>query len=331
MFGYILKRLIQLVFVFVVAVMVIFIVPRAMPGNPADLFISQNMALSTSMETIALREQLILRFGLNKSLSEQFILYLKNVFTGYFGISWSYYPNEVLTVILGRLPWTLFLMISSRVITIFFGYVVGVVAAWKQGGKLDITIQILGLLTIAVPVFWVGALVLMAFAYYIPIFPLKGALTPGVVHKNFWEFASDAIYHAVLPIFTLSIFGFFGEALVMRNTMVHILGEDFMLTAEAKGLKERTVMFKHGARNAMLPYVTGIFMGLGGLITGAIFVESVFGYPGMGQLLMSSIMARDFPLMQGIFIMSTAITLMANLLADLVYMVLDPRVRLTRI
>jgi len=328
MIGYLVKRLVQLIFVFIIALVVIFIIPRLMPGDPTQYIIGER--IQVGQQYLDLRNQLISRFGLDKSYPEQFLLFMQNTFQGYLGVSWSFFPREVSAVIMERLPWTLLIMVSSRVISTVLGYLVGVLAAWKRGSKLDVSLQVAGLVSIALPIFWVGSVMLLVFGYYIPIFPIGGSVTPGVKFQSFWEFAYDVLRHAALPIITLSLFGFFGDALIVRNTMMAVLGEDFILTAEAKGLTERQVMFRHAARNALLPLVTGFFAGLGFMIVGSIFVETVFAYPGMGQLMTRAIFARDYPLVQGIFIIVTGITLLANFLADLVYMLLDPRVRLTR-
>ncbi|MEM1539250.1 MAG: ABC transporter permease [Candidatus Bathyarchaeia archaeon] len=328
MIGYLVKRLVQYVVVFFIVLIVVFSIPRLMPGNPADYLISTTVTVGETSEL--LREQLIARFGLNRSVSEQFILFIQNTFTGYLGVSWRYFPKEVSTLIMERLPWTLFIIILSRAISIILGYFVGVIAAWRRGGKLDVVLQVLGLSSMALPSFWIGLILLMAFAFYIPIFPLGGAVTQGAPFKSFWDFAYDALYHAALPVATLSIVTFFWDSLVMRNTMLEVLGEDFILTAEAKGLGERIVMFRHAARNAMLPFITGVLMSFGLLVTGAIFVETAFSYPGVGMLLTESIFSRDFPTAQGILILITLIFIASNFLADLIYMWLDPRVRLTR-
>jgi len=327
MIHYIIKRLAQLIFVFFLALIVIFAIPRMLPGDPSRFFIGQTVQTGVAYGDVsaALRE----RFGLDRPYHEQFILFILNTFQGYLGVSWTYFPREVSSVIMERLPWTLFIMIPSRIFSLILAYFVGVIAAWNKGGKLDVTIQFLGLLSIGLPIFWVGTVFLLAFSYYIPIFPMGGSLTPGVVHPDFWSLLIDALYHGALPILTLSLFGFFGDALLMRNTMLGVLGEDFIITAEAKGLPEKTIMFRHAARNALLPLVTNFFVGLGFMITGSIFVETVFSYAGMGSLMTRAIFTRDFPLIQGIFIIMTAIVLVSNFIADLVYLWLDPRVKLT--
>ncbi|MEM2385255.1 MAG: ABC transporter permease [Candidatus Bathyarchaeia archaeon] len=328
MWRFIAGRAFQLFFTFIVALTVIFVIPRLLPGDPARFFIGEYVEMGGMTEELVneLRE----RFGLNKSYLEQFVLFVTNTFQGYFGVSWSFFPREVLPIILERLPWTLALMVPARILSFLLAYFMGTMAAWKREGKLDVMLQFAGLISVAFPIFWAGAMMLVIFSYYIPIFPRGGSLTPGVVHQDPWSFLTDAMYHAALPIITLTIFSFFIDALVMRNTMVTVLHEDYILTAYAKGLPERTVIFKHAARNAMLPLITRVFAGIGFLITGSIFIENVFSYAGTGSLMVRSIFYRDFPLLQGLFVLITAVTLFSNFIADILYMFLDPRVRYLR-
>ncbi|MEM1542366.1 MAG: ABC transporter permease [Candidatus Bathyarchaeia archaeon] len=326
MIDYIMKKLLRYVISFIIILIVIFSLPRMMPGNPKDYYLITTVHIGETHEK--LQSELIARLGLNKSITDQFIMFLVNTFQGYFGLSWRYYPREVSSIIIERLPWTFFLVLSARIISFMLGYLLGVIAAWKHGSKIDILIQLAGLVSMNIPPFWVGLVLLLIFAFYIPVLPFGGSLTPGFQFRSFWDFACDFLYHAILPITTLSIVTFFMDALIMRNNMIEILGEDFITTAEAKGLKNRTIMFKHAARNALLPFVTGAFMGFGLQITGAIFVETVFAYPGMGMLLNEAILSRDFPLIQGILITTTIIILTSNFIADLLYARLDPRIRL---
>ena len=328
MIGYILKRIVQYVMVFFIILIVIFSLPRLLPGNPADYLISTTITVGETSEL--LKQQLIERFGLNRSILEQFILFVGNTFTGYLGVSWRYFPKEVSTLIMERLPWTLLIVGLSRVLSSILGYFVGVIAAWKRGGKLDAILQVGGLVANSLPSFWIGLVLLLIFAFYWPIFPLAGAVSVGVRFTTFWSYTYDILWHAALPVVTLSIATFFWDSLIMRNAMIEVLGEDFILTAEAKGLGDRVIMIKHAARNASLPFVTGIMMSFGLLITGAVFVETAFSYPGLGMLLSESIFSRDFPTAQGILIIVTLIFILSNFLADLFYTLLDPRVRLGR-
>ncbi|MEM2703955.1 MAG: ABC transporter permease [Candidatus Bathyarchaeia archaeon] len=328
MVEYFIRRLCQYLVVFFIILIVVFVLPRLASGNPADFYVTTTVELGEESEV--LKAHLIERFGLNKSLIEQFSAFLLNTFTGYLGVSWIYYPKEVTAIILERLPWTLFIVIASRILAVILAYFVGVIAAWKHGGKVDSLLLILGLASSSVPAFWIGMIMLFIFSFYFPIFPLSGAVTPGAVHNSFWEFACDVLYHGALPILTLSLVSFFSEALLMRNTMVGVLREDFILTAEAKGLDEITVMFRHAARNSMLPFVTQALMSLGILFTGVVFTETVFSYPGMGLLLRTAIFGRDFPLVQGILVISSVVFIAINFITDLIYMWLDPRIRLGR-
>jgi len=327
MFSFIIKKLCRYVITFIVILVVIFALPRMMPGNPKDYYISTTSHIGETYEK--LQRELVVRFGLDKPIVDQFIMFLANTFQGYFGISWKYFPREVSGIIMDRLPWTVFIVLSARMMSFALGYFLGVIAAWKHGRKLDLLIQIGGLVSMNIPPFWIGMILLLIFAFYIPILPFGGSLTPGVQFQGFWDFIRDVLYHAALPIITLTIVTFFMDALVMRNVMIEVLSEDFILTAEAKGLDNRSVMFRHGARNALLPLITGVFMSFGLMITGAIFVETVFAYPGMGMLMSEAIMSRDFPLIQGILIVTAIIILTSNFIADLLYTWLDPRVRLT--
>lgn len=327
MIAYLIKKLIQYIIVFFIILTVIFVIPRLL-GNPADYLISST-TLTVGELSEVLIQQLIERFGLNKSITEQYFLFIANTFSGYMGISWRYFPKEVFTLIMERLPWTMLIVVLSRAISLSLAYFVGVIAAWKRGGKLDVTLQTLGLVSMALPSFWLGLVLLTIFAFHIPIFPLGGALAAGKIYKCTWEFISDVLHHAALPVITLSIVTFFVDSLIMRNTMLEILGEDFILTAEAKGLKDRTIMFNHAARNAILPFITTALMSFGLMVTGAIFVETTFSYPGIGMLLAESFFSRDFPVAQGVMIIISLIFIVSNFLADVFYVWLDPRIRLT--
>ncbi|MEM2424750.1 MAG: ABC transporter permease [Candidatus Bathyarchaeia archaeon] len=330
MYEFFIRKFIQYFVTFLIILIVIFSIPRLLPGNPADYIISPSTQYVGEMSEI-LRQQLIERFGLNKSIIEQFFLFITNTFTGYLGVSWKYFPKEVSALIMERLPWTLFLVVLSRTLSLTLAFFIGSIAAWKHGGKLDVTLQTLGLITMALPSFWVGLVLLTVFALYIPIFPIGAAVSYGVIYRNAWEFICDVLHHAFLPVMTLTIITFFGDTLIMRNAMLEILGEDFILTAEAKGLKSRVIIFNHAARNAALPFITGALMSIGLMITGAIFVETTFSYPGVGALLSESFFSRDFPTVQGILIITSLIFIVLNFIADLLYMWLDPRIRLMRV
>jgi peptide/nickel transport system permease protein len=298
-----------------------FILPRMMPGNPM-MFVMGGVKLEP--ET---REMLIRRFGLDKSVWEQFIAYTQRSLQGDLGFSFLYYPRTVTSLIMKRLPWTLALLVPSLFLAAGVGIIVGVFSAWKRGSKFDVFMTNIGLFIWSLPFFWLALLFLLVFGYYYPIFPLRGSISIGMNYPNWFAFFKDWLWHSTLPILSLTIWNYAGYALMMRNTMVDILDEEYITTATVKGLSERTIMFKHAARNAMLPVVTQITLSLGFTLGGSIFTETVFSYPGVGLLAYDAVMSRDYPLTQGVMLISAIAVILANLFADVIYAKLDPRVR----
>lgn len=318
---YLAKRIIFALIAIIAVFIFNFILPRLMPGNPV-LFIMGGVKLSP--ET---REMLMQRFGLNKGIWEQFVSYTWNTLHGDLGISFSHYPRGVAELIMTRLPWTVALLVPSVILASGLGILVGVVSAWRRGGKFDLIVTSTGLFIWSLPFFWLALLLLLVFGYYYPIFPLRGAISIGATYTGVFSFLQDWLWHSTLPILSLMIWDYAGYALMMRNTMVDALGEEYIVTATAKGLSDRVIMFRHAARNAMLPVVTQIALALGFTLGGSIFTETVFSYPGVGLLTYDAVMARDYPLAQGVFFITSITVILANLIADVIYARLDPRVR----
>lgn len=318
---YIIKRSVFALIAIIAVFIFNFILPRLMPGNPM-MFIMGGTKLMP--ET---REMLTKRFGLDKSVWEQFVAYTWRALHGDLGISFSKYPRPVMELISKRMPWTIALLLPAVILASGLGIFVGVLAAWKRGGKFDLTVTNIGLFIWSLPFFWLALVMLLVFAYYYPIFPLRGAVTRGIEYANVFDFFKDWLWHSTLPILSLTIWNYAGYALMMRNTMVDVLNEEYIVTATAKGLSDRTIMFKHAARNAMLPVVTQITLSLGFTLSGSIFTETVFSYPGVGLLTYDAVIMRDYPLAQGLFFVTAIAVIIANLLADIIYARLDPRVR----
>jgi peptide/nickel transport system permease protein len=291
-----------------------------MPGGAIDVY--------TSGEKLpqAAAQALIQRFGLDKPVLTQFALYLKNTFTGEFGLSFFYYPKPVSALIKKALPWSLFLIITAEVLTVPIGYFLGVVAGWKPGSKRDSTIQAASLAILATPLFWIAMIFLFIFSFILGWFPLAGAQTVGAEYANWLEHLGDIIWHAVLPILSLAT-AFGAYELIMRNTMITTLREHYVLTAEAKGLSENAVKYRHAARNALLPMVTSAILGFAMAVSGSVYVETIFSYPGIGRLMYNSIMQRDYPVLQGGFLVYSVVMVAAVFLLDVIYMRLDPRIR----
>jgi peptide/nickel transport system permease protein len=306
---------------FLVVLILNFVIPRVMPGNPITHL------MGDARLAPAVRESLIKRFGMDKSLWEQFTAYIINTFQGEFGISFSHYPKPVMTVLMERLPWTLFLLGMSMLFSTLLGLYLGVVAAWRHGSKMDVTVQASGLALWSMPIYWLGMLLLFIVGYYLRLAPLGGATSAVTGYANFFEYARDVLWHSALPIITLTLGSYASNTLIMRGSMMEVLSDDYVTTAEAKGLGERAVMWRHAARNAMLPMVTVIALNLAGTVGGAVFTETVFSYPGVGRLIFDAVLAHDYPLLQGAFFIMGVTVILANFFADLVYARLDPRIK----
>jgi len=305
---------------FYVTSTVTFLLPRLTPIDPKAL-LATNPRLSPEI-----RADVIASFGLNKPLLDQYVIFYENLFRGNLGYSFLY-REPVLTVLMTRLPWTILLLGLSTAIFIAVGIVVGVLQASKYGSNLDVSLLLISLTASSLPFFWVAIIFIYLFAFVIPLFPIFGAMTPGVIFPNSFDMLSDIGWHLVLPAVTIVLVNISRYSFYLRNIMVGVLSEDYIVTARAKGLGKNRVLFKHGLRNALLPTMTMMAMDFGFIIAGAIFVETVFAYPGVGSLAYEAILNADYPLMNGEFILLTIVILIANFTADTLYSVLDPRIR----
>lgn len=312
--AYFIRRLFYTLILLIVVVSLNFFLPRIVPGDPAQRFY-KDPRLSESSK-LEIKKQ----FGLDKSLGEQYFVYLSKLVKGDLGVSFQY-NRPVINVIGSKLPWTLFLTLTSTFIALLIGIIFGLYAGWKRGGRIETSLLFLSIITSAVPAFWVALLLIMFFSFSWNILPSQfTTIDPSSIISIF--------KHSILPIFTLATFEAVGYAVLVRNSMVDIIGEDYIRTAKAKGLSSQTVLFKHVFRNASLPLVTSIGLSLAGLVGGTIIIERVFSWDGMGLLLLEASSSYDYPLMQGIMLILATITILANFLTDIVYSKLDPRVQL---
>jgi len=318
---YLAKRLVQAAFTFFVVLLLNFTIPRLMPGDPARILANEGMLPKEAVDT------LVRTFNLDRPYHEQLVSYLVNAFRGDFGFSYKYYPTTVMELLLTRLPWTILLLGLATITTSIFGIVIGLVCAWKRESKTDVAALSVSIFIWAIPYFWLAMVLLYLFGYIFPIFPLGHGVTVGARHGGFVEYLGDVLWHLALPVIAITLTGYASYSLITRNTMIETLAEDYVLTAEAKGLSERQVLLRHAARNALLPLVTMIALRLGFIVSGAIFTETVFSYPGVGLLIYESIMYQDFPVLQGAFFILSVTVIVANLTADVLYSILDPRIK----
>jgi peptide/nickel transport system permease protein len=314
------KKAIMMLVTFYIISTVIFLLPRLSPVDP-KILLAEDPRLSP--ET---RQALIASFGLNKPILDQYLIYYANLFRGNLGYSF-FYSEPVATVLMERLPWTILLVGTSTAIFIVLGIVIGVLQASRYGSKFDVATLVASLAASSFPVFWIAMIFVYLFAFVVPVFPGFGAISSGVTFAGPWDMLRDIGWHLVLPAITIVIVNISRYSFYVRNVMVGVLSEDYIVTAKAKGLSKNKVLFKHGLRNAMLPTITLMALDFGFIIAGAIFVESVFGYPGVGLLAYEAIVNADYPLMNGEFILLSIVILVANFTADALYSVLDPRVK----
>jgi peptide/nickel transport system permease protein len=292
-----------------------------MPGDPRQALLGEGIPPE-------LRQVIVDRFGLDKPLIEQYFLYLVALTQGDMGYSFVYIGQPVWETIFGfRFVNTFVLMGAAMLAAIVIGMIVGVIAAARRDTKIDTGSTISFLVAYSMPVFWIGLLLLMVFGFQFNMIPLAGTITRGYDHLNFLDYARDYMWHMAGPwlVLTLSFIG--GFYLIMRDSVLDVFTQDYILAAKAKGLKERTILYGHAMRNAMLPMVSVIAVNLPYLISGAMITEFVFSWAGLGLLTYQSVLSVDYPVLQGIFFFLATVTLFSNFLADIAYLYLDPRIR----
>jgi peptide/nickel transport system permease protein len=307
------------------AIVINFVLPRMLPGDPASIMLSQATQL-TSEQVEAMRVSLGLT---NDPLPLQFWTYLTHAVQGDFGISYSYYPSKVTTVISNGIGWTLLLGLTSLLIAFFLGNILGTISAWRRGSVVDNITPPLLMFIGAFPPFFLALSLLFVLALGFGWFPTAHSYDTSIVPGWTGQYIGSVLYHLILPATVALLVSLGGWALGMRNVMMGVLGEDYITLAEAKGLRTNRLMAWYAARNALLPGITGFGTQLGFILSGQILIEQVFAYPGLGYQLISAVGNRDYPLMQGLFLMITVAVLLANFLVDILYVRLDPRVRNT--
>nr|WP_276550149.1 ABC transporter permease [Brachybacterium muris] len=304
-----------------------FFIPRALPGSPVDAVLAK-LALRGPVSPDTRRSiEVMLGADQQGPLIVEYFQYIRGLLRGDLGVSVTYFPTPVTTIIGQSLPWTLILVGLATTITFLLGISLGTIAGWKRGSWLDSIIPATTIMQ-AVPYFWLALLFIYIFSVNLGWFPVGSGYDVTLVRPAFdYPFISNAVYHGFLPALTIVLSSLGGWLLGMRNMMVSTLSEDYILTAEAKGLSPRRVMVMYAARNAVLPSVSGFAISLGFVVSGSIVVETVFSYPGIGFTMLQAVQNNDYALMQGLFLIITVSVLAANLVVDLLYGIIDPRTR----
>jgi peptide/nickel transport system permease protein len=321
--SFILRRLSFYVVAAWVALTINFFIPRAMPGNAVQAILAKFPNLQPSAYKAI---EAMLGVGHPGSLWHQYVSYLDDVAHLNFGTSVSQYPATVSSLLGQTIPWTLTLVGTATVIAFLVGTGLGIVAAWRRGGWVDRALP--GLMFFqAIPYFFLALILLEVLAVSLHLFPIGQGFSQTVTPGWNLPFIGSAVDHSILPAVTIVITSVAGWMLQMRNVMVTTIGEDYVLAGQAKGLPGRRVVLSYAARNAFLPQLQGFGLALGFVVSGALIMEIVFSYPGIGLLLLSAVSSNDYPLMQAIFLVITFAVLIANLIVDLIIVAVDPRAR----
>lgn len=286
------------------------------PGDPVHILVGEAYYEPEYIDRIKKE------FGLDRPLLEQFIVYMSNAIRGNLGYS-IYYRTSVLNIILERIPATLLLMFTALAFSALVGIVLGVASAQRPYSLLDSLCTSFAAMGYSIPTFWLAMLIILAFSYHLNLFPSHGMTSfTGGLPKII-----DVLYHLVLPALTLGIIRLALITRLTRASMLDVLKEDYITFARSKGVKERTVIYDHGLKNAILPIITVFGMYIGAMFGGAVLTETVFAWPGLGRLVYQSISARDYPVVMGIFIVVSIMVIITNLITDVIYALVDPRIR----
>lgn len=320
---YIVRRLLQSLLIVLIVTILVFIAVNLMPGDPLYIFLtSMESEYVGQMDTIP-EEQLAAlraRFGLDKPIYIQYLQWMNGLLHGRFGTSVIYH-EDVGKLLAERLPVTLNFSLIAFVLVSAVGWPLGILAALKRGTPWDSAIITITNLGITIPGFWLAIILIYLVGYKLRLLPIQGYVSP-------FENIVENLRHLILPLVTLTIGGFGGSARIMRSCMLEILQQDYLRTARSKGLKERIVIYRHALKNALIVPVTGLGMGLAGLLAGSVITETVFNIPGVGRLSVNAVFQKDYPIVMAAVLISATMVVMANLLVDILYGWLDPRVKL---
>ncbi|GAB4095562.1 ABC transporter permease [Brachybacterium horti] len=323
---YFLRRIGYFLLTLWAAITLNFLIPRLQPGDPAELMIRQISGRDTEIDPARIEAMRVMLGEPDGNLFQQYLAYLGQLARGDFGYSYTYFPATVTDVIGRALLWTLVLVGVTLVLSFLLGTVLGAFAAWWRNSPFDSVVTLGSTFVGTLQSFWVALLLLFVFGYVLGWFPTSGGYEASMPGLNM-DFLIDAVKHSVLPAAVLMLLGPVGWVLGMRNTMILNLGEDYIRLARAKGVPDKQIAIRYAARNALLPSVTGLAMALGGILGGQILIETTFDYPGLGRLMQQAASGKDYPLLQALLLFTIVGTLVANLVADMLYGVLDPRTR----
>lgn len=317
---YVAQRIYKGFITLLITITITFLILRLLPADPAMIMLGERA-------TDEQRATLIANFGLDKPLWQQYLMYLGRLAQGDLGISF-YQRRPVMEIIGEKLPWTLLLMVTTQLLTMAVGIPLGIYSGYKRGSVLDQVINAVAIFGISVFVPWLGFTLLYFFGYKLPIFPVGGAYTVGI--ENGWDRILDIGKHLVLPVATLMVIYLANYVLYTRGSIIDVMEEDYIKTARSKGMKESRVLWRHAAKNAMIPTVTMAGLMLGRMVGGAVLTETIYAYPGVGRMIYQAVGQQDYPVLQGAFIILALSVIVMNIVTDIAIVYLDPRIKLER-
>lgn len=317
--SYFFKRVLAAVPLLLGMTLIAFVIMQLAPGDPASMFIDPSMSLA---DVAQVKENL----GLNQPVLLQYWHWLKNMLTGNFGYSYTT-GKPVLLAIAERLPATLLLSFSSLICILLITFPLGLISGYKKDSTFDNVVTVLTFIGLSVPTFWLGLVFILFFSLKLDLFPTSGFLSPYLTDAPLWRQMLDVLHHLALPLATMVLGDLAGLTRYHRFGIISILHQEYIKAARARGVSEKVILFKHAFKNAALPIVTILGLSLPSMIGGAFVIEYIFGWPGMGQLGVQAVFARDYPILMGTLFFSSALIILGNLLADISYSLIDPRIR----
>ena len=326
---YLIRRLFQLALVIFIAVSVNFVIPRLLPGDPVATALARLQTAGTgdTMDIEAVSASYRARYGLDQPLWNQYLNYWSDLFRFDFGVSFSNFPEKVTTMVGAALPWSVGLLMTATLLSFAVGSLMGARLAWPGGGRL-IRALVPGMMVLsAIPFYLLAIIMVYIFAVELRWLPPAGGVETTRIMRLDWATALDVLRHAVLPCLSIALGSIGFWALGMRSQMVSVLGEDYITFAEAKGLSPGRIFFRYGIRNAFLPQITALALNLSAVVSGAVLVEVIFNYPGLGSLLYVAIRGQDYFVIQGVVLVLIVTLAVAMFIVDLIYPLLDPRIR----
>ena len=330
MLSYLIPRIGQYFMVIFIGVTLTFMIPRLSPNDPVEQQVARLMMSGSQVspdDVAALRSALTEMYGLEGSNLQQYFAFWGRLLRGDLGPSLSTFPTPVSKLLGQAMPWTFSLLLFAVLVSWVVGNILGALASYYQNNGPIRVIDVVSQAVRPIPYYIMALLLLATFGYFIPIFPFSGAYPPGTRIEFSLPFAMTVIYHSILPALSLIIIGIGGWFIGMKSLTSNIISEDYVVYAENAGLRENTILFQYVTRNALLPQITGLALQLGLIFSGALIMEVVFGYPGMGMLTLQAVLANDYTLIMGIALLSIVGVATSVLILDLVYPLFDPRVR----